>query len=239
MPESQRSARTATVVALYAPKAGVGTSVIACNLAVALRALSGTQVILVDGNLELGSVATLLGLAPRPGIGDSTNLDNHLVEHASGVRALLASGRRADSAARLDPETLLQAARERAGFVVVDTVSGTDPFADPLLVAAARIVLVLTPESAAVRHGREFLRLAAERGLAEHVRVVVNRYQSDASLPVAEIEQAFGARVIGRLGSFGPFVLDSVNAGRPFVESAPDHPLSSAVFELARALMKR
>lgn len=226
------------VLLLYGPKAGVGASVIACNLALALQTIGVGPVILVDANLELGSVATLMGLDVPAGRPEATELDQLLLRHPSGVLVLPATGQGGAShpITLADLDRLVAEARAHARFVVVDIQSGIEPFGLPLVRHADRILVVVTPESAAVRHAHAFLKLAAEQQLADRVAVVVNRDHSDSGLPAEQLAAAFGDRLVSRLGSYGAFVLQGVNTGRLFVEADPDHPLSRSVLDLARTL---
>lgn len=231
----QRPARQGTLLAVYGPKAGVGTSVIACNLAVALAEATGEQVVLADAHPQFGSLATLLGLESEDGERRERHaLPGGLVDGPSGVRVWLAeAAAEACPAGAAPPLERLQAG---ARYVVVDLPSVIDAVTANVLEQADRVLLVVAPEAAAVRHGRAFLRWCEGRALLPKVGVVVNRHASESALPEETLERAFGARVVARLPSDGRRVVESVNLGRPLVELAPDCPLSQRVRALARRL---
>lgn len=233
------------VIALCGPKAGVGTTVLACNLAVALSVL-GEDVILVDADGSFGSVATVMGL-PRREVDSQAPVAEGLTEHRSGVRVLTTpSGvgkgaigdveRSTDHLQRL--VRIIARVRPEAGTIVVDTPTAVYPSAPSVLSQADSILFVVTPEVTAILRATAFLQFCKAHGLAERVRVIINRFASDAAIPAGQIDQAFGDRIVARLPSCGPLVLEAVNQGRPFVEAAPGEELSIRVFDLARTMMR-
>ena len=133
-------------------------------------------------------------------------------------------------------ERLLELAAARALFVVIDTQSQLDPSTIAILQRADRVLLVVPPETAAMRHTQAFLRFCVEHHMSDRVRLVVNRYQSDAGLAADRVEAELGGPVAGRLESQGELVLEAVNSGQPFVQTAPHQPLSESMYALARAL---
>jgi pilus assembly protein CpaE len=226
-------------VALYGAKRGVGTTTLACNLAVAMRNVTGHDVALVDADFAFGGVCTTMGM-PLDEPFRHQRLIGKLTQHDSGVwlaaRHSWPIG--ATGAARAHVlDLVLDSAADRAELVVVDTPSIVSEVTSGVLRRSDRIVLVVTPEEPALEHGRAFLAWCAERDLLDRVKVVVNRSGSQSGLPSQRIESVFGERLIGHLASEGRLVVASVNVGRPFVQSQPGHPLSNQVLDLARALL--
>ena len=98
-PTSEDSSDQGRIYAVFSPKGGVGCTVLATNLAVALKQLTNKKVALVDGNLVFGNVDVMLNVLSNKTINDVvtriTELDTDLlrdvmVTHSSGVRVLLA-----------------------------------------------------------------------------------------------------------------------------------------------------
>jgi pilus assembly protein CpaE len=208
------------VVAVYGAQRGVGTTTVACNLALALRRTTGQEIALVDGEQSFGGVPTMMGISPG-GV-------DVLSRHESGV--LVA----APDAAGLD--LLVDEARRRAQWVVVDTPSLLTRATMRVLRKSDHVLLVVTPEETALRHAGAFLDLCAEQDLADDVRVVVNRSGSQSSVSPTRLEETFGARPLTHLDSDGPLVVGAVNSGRPFVYARPEQRLSAQVGNLARLL---
>src|SRR5688572_2458853 len=112
--ESHGGGRVGRVLVVFGPKPGVGTSVIAANLAIALRALT-PRVILLETHHDLGNQATILGLPSHRHLGHAldASLADALVAHSSRVEVLLRSpDAEGPTLAQLD--ALLRQARELA-----------------------------------------------------------------------------------------------------------------------------
>lgn len=222
------------VVVLFGSKAGVGTSVVATNLAIALHTLTTEPVVLLEAHYDFGNQAALLALAPERHLGHALagSLADGLIADDSGIAVLLRSP--AGYAPTLDQlRGLLRQARARARYVIVDSASRYDPVFHTLLDEAECVLMVTTPEATALRHAERLQQQAASWGVAAKLHVVVNRWESEAGVQPAQLQALFGDRLVGRLPSAGRLAVEAANSGRPFVLTAVDHPLSQAVNALA------
>ena len=125
------------MIAVLGPKGGTGKTLTSCNLAVAL-AEAGSRTVIVDIDLQFGDVGLALGLRPEKtifdvatagGTLDADKVDSYLIEHPSGVRALLAPTR-PDQAAAITTSFLRQLfeiLRTNYEFVIVDTPPAFSP----------------------------------------------------------------------------------------------------------------
>lgn len=125
------------IVTVLGPKGGTGKTLVSTNLAAALAG-QGRRAVLVDLDLQFGDVGLALGLRPERtffdlaqsgGRPDATKLEGFLVEHRSGVAALLAPTR-PDQAPAITPaytREVLQALRGATPFVIVNTPPAFTP----------------------------------------------------------------------------------------------------------------
>jgi Flp pilus assembly CpaE family ATPase len=223
---------------VFGPKPGVGTSVIAANLAIAMRALA-PRVILLEAHHDLGNQATILGLVPERHLAHAltARLADGLVLHSSRVDVLLRSPQ-AEGLTIAQLHALLQQARQAAPHTVVDSAPRLDATFRALVEAADDLLMVTTPETTVLRHGERVLRRADEWGALAKLGVIVNRAESEAAVEPTRLDALFGARIVARLPSAGRLVVDAANAGRPFIVDDADHPLSRGIHALARRLVE-
>jgi pilus assembly protein CpaE len=85
--------------------------------------------------------------------------------------------------------------------------------------------------------GKYLLQVRRSRVMTEHcLRVVVNRYLKDGSLPDASILAALGKEEFLRIPDDYPAALGAINHGRFLAEFAPRSPATRAIADLAATL---
>ena len=156
--EARSNSRRAPIVAVTGGKGGVGKTMLAVNAAFAV-ARTGRRVLLVDLDLGLADVGVLLGRSPVATIEDVvvSDLDPRaaLVQVAPGLDALCGGGgspAMADLAppARMRIVGLLKELAREYDLVLCDGAAGIGSDALHFLAAADHVVLVTTPDPAAL-----------------------------------------------------------------------------------------
>jgi pilus assembly protein CpaE len=238
-----------TVVSLFAPKGGVGKTMIAVNLAVALRQQTGDTVCLLDADVGVGNVTAVLntpyhgGLA---GMGDSppeewTNdaFEQTVATHeASGVHVLTWGTEPAESE-RISTDLLVAAvrwARTHHSWVIIDCHPSYDDRTMAMLAASREIFLVVTPEVGPLRNAAQFLALAREVGLGDMVRVIVNRANHGVGLE--DIAKNLGTRIAATVVSNGPKAIAAANEGTPLILKYPKEQMATDLHDVARLLTR-
>ncbi len=238
------------LITVFSLKGGVGRTLIATNLAVALRGVTDGPVALVDGQMAYGDVEIALNLRPQHTIADLMGqletlepevMDAALVRHASGLRVLAAADSATD-AERMHPGhlvSILRVLRRQYPWVVVDTGSWLDDRLEPVLEASDTILLVTTPEMTSLRAARIFLQMAREQGYSpEKIRLVVNRADLVGGVPDKEIQRNLGVVPFALLADDSPLVTYSLNRGVPLVESHARKPLARVIRQMAEVFVK-
>jgi pilus assembly protein CpaE len=213
------------VICVLGLKGGSGKTLTSVNLAVAL-AQAGHGVAILDLDLQFGDVALAMGLTPMRtiydlvrsgGSLDSGKLEDFLMEHPSGARALLAPVR-PDQAAMITVPFLSEVQRllgEMFEFVVIDTppsfapevISSVDSSTD-VLVVAMRDTLSLKN----TKLGLETLeRMEYDR---RRVKILLNRANTNVGIEREDVLAILGRDVDVLLPSHRD-ITRSVNQGQP------------------------
>jgi pilus assembly protein CpaE len=234
----------AGMICVLGPKGGIGKTLTATNLAVAL-AQHGERVALVDLDVQFGDVALALGLSPQKtiydlatssGTLDIEKIDAYLAEHESGVRVLVAPIR-PDQANAVTTEFLRELypmLRSAYDYVVLDTPPSFTPEVIASIDGSTDACMVGTLDSLSLKNcslGLETLRLMGYA--SDRVSLVLNRADSRVGISRQDV-----AEILGRPADvFVPSHRDvarSVNDGVPIVMSAGRSEAARAFASLAQ-----
>jgi pilus assembly protein CpaE len=235
------------VVSVFAPKGGVGKTTVAVNVAVALREQTHAEVLLFDADVGVGNVTAVLDVPYKLGLADladspPSDWTDVAFEHAitihkeTGVRVLTWGTDPAESE-RVTVDLLLAAlrwARNHHSYVVIDNHPGYDDRTMAMLAVSNEIFLVLTPEMGALRNSAQFLELARELGLANVVKVIVNR--ANHGIRLADMSSSLGMPISGTIVSNGPKAIIAMNEGRPMITKFPKEKMASDLHAVARLI---
>lgn len=236
------------ILTVYSPRGGVGSSTIAVNLAVALNEKLDARVLLMEGKLSFGHLGLMLNTRPQNTIADllphAGALDDGLVEevvskHSTGIHILLSSSdlNVSQGVRPNDLYGVIQAVSRSFDIIVIDAGSHLDDNTVTLMDAADRVLLITTPDLAALHDTSRFIQLA--RGLGFHsnkVLAVLNRVGVRGGIKVKEIESALHQSLFARISEGDARVMRSLNRGVPLVYSASRSPVSKDIYALAERL---
>lgn len=236
------------VIAVFSPKGGVGTSVVAANLAVALRQLTNKKVALVDGNFMFGDMAvmmnltstkTVIDLANRIGDLDRELLNDVLTTHTSQVKVLLAPPNpQAGELVTSDHlRVILELMRREFDYIVVDTESSIQDRAITVLDTADRIVVLMTLELTCIKNIKLFLEVAE---LLEYPKekmvLVLNKADNRLGIRVENVEGNIQHKVALQIANAAQDITLSINQGVPLVIEKRSHQMSKDIFALAATI---
>jgi pilus assembly protein CpaE len=243
------SASEARVFSVFSLRGGVGTTSLAVNLAVALSTMWRVKLPLVDLALKNGHCALMLNLKPKYTLTDLVEweeesvdvevLDNLLISHESGVRLLPAPvsliGAELVNTVALD--RVWPYLRSSFPFIVVDAGSEFNEAVLTVLERSNVILLVLSPEMAALKAATDAVRVFSELKF-EHQRIlpIVNWIFPKDGLPQRSMEKALGYSIEEVLPYERTSFVRAINGGRPLVLSEPDAHASTIIARLAYGL---
>lgn len=231
------------VICIMPGKGACGATTIACNLAFALRRVSGGRVLLADLDGLTGTVAFVLKLKSSYSFVDAVThsgvLDQDvwrvLVTPSRGIDVLLSPESPVDCYSEpLDPAALVGSSRQGYDFVVLDSGGAHGDWNLALARLADELLLVTTNELPALHATQRVLAHLERSGVSRSKpRMVLNRYHARIGLLEDAISQALGTRVSATLPSDYEGLQRALMEGQP---AAPATAFGHAVALLARTL---
>lgn len=245
--ESGARPRTdARFITVFSTKGGVGKTVIATNLAVALADMNGAHPVIVDLDLQFGDVGVMLKLLPKHTLHDLVGLKSI---DLGQIKALLTTFNDRVSAfvAPLQPELadlltpdIIQPVyswlRQAADYIIVDTPPCFNDNVLSVLDETDELLLVATLDLPSLKNIKLCLQTLKLLGFPkEKTRLVLNRVDRNLGLSVTDVEEVFQENVSIQIPN-DPAVPLAVNKGVPVVLDAPKSPAACALMKLAGTL---
>ena len=193
-----------SVYAFLPAKAGVGTSTIALNTAIALASRPDSSVLIVDMDLNAGIIGFMLKLTNPytvyEAIENASKLDEDLwpqIVTRSGSIDVLPAGR-LDLNTRIQVEdlrALLSFARRFYRDICIDLSGNLERFSIDIMHEAKKVFLVTTPEIPALHLARQKIHLLRQLELMDHTLVLLNRSQRRMIVSREQIEELLGVPI--------------------------------------------
>jgi pilus assembly protein CpaE len=196
--KSDPAAREARTIAFFSHQGGVGTTTLAINTALAIRAANASKrVVLLDANVQFGSVASHLGIVPESDLaGAVRDLESGPILRltSSGPEpgiALLPNPVDPIVGESIRPEDLSRVVielRRQFDYVVVDTAPVLDLMTLAVLDLSETIVVVTEASAPTIAGTARLLRMLSASGIdGERVRLAVSRHRSASDVLPPEI----------------------------------------------------
>lgn len=222
----QGPARQANIIAVQGALGGMGTSMVASQLAQMWA--DGKQVLLIDLDVQRGNAALYLNLKPRLSIADLVEAEDRLdaeflrmvVErHQSGV-GVVASPNDMMALDTITPEfieRLLDVAAQNYDLVVLDMPGLWIDWTAAAMQKADLIMVVSQLTVSGVQQGRRQLDVLEANNLGERVRLVMNRMTPGlfGKYDLSQAESVLRSKVHFALCNDYPTVAAALDEGRP------------------------
>lgn len=251
--QRQHDTQRGTTIGFMGAKGGVGTTVTALNIATAL-VMAGENPVIADFRLGSGSLSLLLGMDHANSMANllpkaATDLqpeiiENELVVHASGLRALLSSDQPREAHLKFSLDSavaIINGLRILGQPAIFDLGCGYSPTLSRLQREMDQLVLVVEPLDTTLKMSRELLKELEATGSGTgriHI-VVVNRAQSSHQVAWNEIEQELGKELRAIISAAPDLAYQADQSAKPMVMLQPNTIVSNQLVKLAEDINTR
>ena len=230
---------------------GCGKTFLATNLAFFLSRHTGQRTCVVDLDLQFGEVTTALRLRPRYTIFDAlqrqdsddddlrANLDEYVVQHDTGFWVLAAPKEpsEADHISSPDVTRILEAARSRFDYVVVDTPAALTEVVLAAFDLSDTLYTMATLDVPSVRNMGVFLnQLERLKIPSDNIRLILNKAEKNVGIDVDQVSRLFPKQFSAVL-PYAREVSRSINLGMPVMASDPTATVSQLMAAGLRELL--
>jgi pilus assembly protein CpaE len=233
-------AKPTQVISFLGCKGGVGTSLLAANLARLLAQERHGKVLIVDLDLGFGQLNYFFDVHPEHTVVevienidrlDDTYLRTIFCPIGDNCYLLAAPGRleeaEAINAGHL--EKIIGYLKENLGFrwILIDCCHQLDEITMKALELSESLVLVTAQSIPAISNAKKMLDILTVLDLRElEVEVWVNYWDRQHELTTADVETFLGKAVAGTISCDYKQASFSVNEGKLLVETSPRHPIA-------------
>jgi len=240
----------ANLIVFMNTKGGSGASLLANNVSHMLAEAAEQRVVLIDLDTQFGSPGQYLDLAPKQGLLEALDmieeldefaLDGYLLTHESGLRVLSVEGH--DSLIHEDLngkhlEMLLELLAKNYDQIIVDVPRHIDPLTTTALEHADKVVLVTQQSVTHISDTTHLMKIICQDLQIDkaHIVPIVNRYQKNTAVTLADIEKAFQGIVPKVITNDFERVNDSINNGVPLYKFAKSAQITKEILKLSTEL---
>jgi len=224
---------------------GCGKTFYATNLAYFLHQNTGKRTCLIDLDLQFGEVSTGLRLRSRFSIADAlgredlddvdlaAHIEEYVVAHDTGIHVMSAprDPAEADRILPTDVTRVIEAARARFDYVVVDTPGALTEIALAAFDLCDQLYVMATLDLPSIRNMGVLLSTLEKLKIpADNIKLVLNKAERDVGLDVHQVIKMFPQGFHSVL-PYAREVSKSVNMGTPILASSPTAEISQRMTE--------
>lgn len=245
-----RSSGGSEITAVLGARGGAGTSTVASNLAHIMSRGFGIRPVVMDMDIQFGTLPLLFDLQPSDGLLealsrveslDEVAVEGYMLKHGSGVHILGSAPDQVVGPGELQDARLVQLVallKKAYQHIVIDLPRQIDNITDAITSAADRVIVVVQPSIPHIKDTKQLLKLLT--GLmgvpSENIIVAANR--CDANNPVSrpDLKKVFSPyRLVCLSNDYGT-VSESQNVGKPVYELNPRSPLTRDLIALTEQI---
>jgi septum site-determining protein MinD len=226
------------VIAFGTSKGGSGKTSVTVNLGVAMARL-GRNVVILDADVMMANLGLMLGLE-----GQKVTLHDVLAEEAPISKAIyrapeglkvvpggvVLEGVRKAKLERL--KNVVQFLKKKFEYVLIDVPSGLDKDAATAMSLATEIVLVVTPDIAALSNAIKTKLIAEKLGVKPIGAIITRATGKDSDIPRDHVSSTLDLPVLATIPE-DPALRHAASIGEPVVTHRPKSPSAMEFKKLA------
>lgn len=232
-----------TTITLISGKGGVGKSIVTTAIASEiLRRQPGKKLVIVDLDLQFGTVAPILGLlkpdrtlaqllemklSQNPRIDVQAYLPKRQVGPTSMIYIVAAPQLPTDLHALAPDEcaAILGALRRTFDYILIDLPSQITDATVVALQASDHVIHICEPELLSIRATRQLQKVMITHDYlsapAAQSHIVLNKVTKERMIPAHDVEQLFADQLLTRLPLDTQYIEEHINRGEPIGQIAP------------------
>jgi pilus assembly protein CpaE len=240
---------TGKLITILGSAGGVGSTLLATNLAAELASLTSGRVTAVDLDYRFGQLATMFDVSPQHTIADLTQspeaiepqvIERALVQHSTRVHVLSAPTHfvQSENITAANCVGVLTSLLSMSEYVVVDGPSRYDVGASAILDVSDLTLLLVQLMVPSVRNAQRILQGMREAGFnLDRTKVICNRGGKESGpLVTADVETTLQKKVFETIPDDWPAVSSAVNLGEPLCLRAPKSKVRQSIRLLAERI---
>jgi pilus assembly protein CpaE len=253
---SPPSAERGYMIAVMAPKGGLGASTLTLNLAISYAQRVKSDVIAAELRPGHGSWAQDLGYNTKEGLNNllrtkpfeikNNNVEAQLLRTTySGVRLLLADSEISDVdlvEASAQIESVVRILPFLASMVLLDIGVPVLPKIDRVLAFCDEIMLVTEPFPASLRSTKRYMQELSNSGFGKSkllTVVMINRIRADIQLTITQVQESLGQTVAQVIPPVPEIAYQAALQFLPLVKIQPDGLVAQQYRRLAEIIAQR
>ena len=240
-----------SIIVVYSPKGGTGSTTIATNLSLALQK-ENSKIVLVDGSLQYGDITVFLNEQVKNSIVDLTpradELEPEIIEdvacqHSASDMHIIAAPPRPEFAEQIEGEQFgktLKYLKQIYTHIIVDTSSYLTDAVQSAIEMADVIVLITTQTIPSIKNANHFLTLTDATGIdRDRIVFVMNKFDKRSSISPDRVGESLRHKIAVSIPLDDRLVTHSINRGIPLVAENKAHPVSRAIIQLSEIIQEK
>lgn len=241
--------RHTRIISIFSAKGGVGKTLIATNVAIALKQITREDVILVDLDLQFGDVANFMNINPKLSIVDllqnsnnieQNELDTYLFAHPSGIKVLCAplQPEQADLLGAKEIQTIKSLVESNFDYVIFDLSPFFNEVVLEVLAISDNILMISTMDIPTLKTVRASSEVLQKLNYPEkNIIYILNRYSTKREIKLDDIYQFLNISEMICIDDNPELVGSSINSGDPVVASNPDSTIANQMSALCKKMI--